>query len=448
MVSVRDDWFKYLSDDLLGRGPRFAKLQQWADGDAPASAGVLRAGAKFQDFWERSHRNFADLIVSAVSDRIRIAGFRTGADADENGDLEARRIMRENNLLVRFADLHRWFLTFGEGYSIVGRGADGRAVITTHSPRELVTYGADPLNPDAALRTWTDPRARVAKAALWLPGELNVATRRFENGAATGEWSWSDPQPTGVDGVPVTGYVNRGGVGEFEKHIPLLASIEHMVLQRLIIATTQAFKQRAVKGDLPSHDEEGNEIDYNGLFESGPDALWTLPEGVDIWESGQTDLSGILNGTKSDIEHLAAVTQTPMFYLMPEGANQSATGAQVAREGASAKAKDRIDRLSSGHSRTMSLAFQVNGDQQRADLLDLEPMWAPVDQYSLSEKADAASKATDIPFRYKMTEIWQFPPQLVDEMETERTGEALLAAVTNPAPAVAVTGGQPNPPVQ
>jgi hypothetical protein len=54
----------------------------------------------------------------------------------------------------------------------------------------------------------------------------------------------------------------------------------------------------------------------------------------------------------------------------------------------------------------------------------------------MAERADAASKAADIPWRTKMTDIWGFSPQEVDRMESERATDALLLpAQVAPTPA-------------
>ena len=199
-----------------------------------------------------------------------------------------------------------------------------------------------------------------------------------------------------------------------------------MILQRLIIATTQAFKQKYIKGDFPTHDPDGNEIDYNGLFESAPGAMWMLPPDADIGEMDQTSMQDILSAVRADIQDFAAVTRTPMHYLTPDGANQSAEGAALSREGLVFKTEDRINRATVGWSKVMSLMFKYMGDEERATLLDLEPIWKPAERYSLAERADANTKFQDIPFRSRMTLIGQFGPAEVAEMESERAGEALL----------------------
>ena len=115
-----------------------------------------------------------------------------------------------------------------------------------------------------------------------------------------------------------------------------------------------------------------------------------------------------------------------MHYLSPDGANQSAEGAALAREGLVFKAEDRIARVTPSWSKVMSLMFRWIGDDERAELLDLEPIWKPAERYSMAERADANSKFQDIPFNSRMTLIGQFTPAEIAQMEVERAGEAIF----------------------
>src|SRR5690606_2312968 len=241
-----------------------------------------------------------------------------------------------------------------------------------------------------------------------------------------------DPQLTGLAQVPVVPFPNRPKLGravtrgEFETHLSVLDRINYTVLQRVEIATLQAFRQRALKGG-PTHDENGEEIDYDDIFAMEPGSIWHIPDTADLWESGQVDLGPIRMAIRDDIQDLAAVTRTPLFYLTPEAANGSAEGASLAREGLVFKAADRLAETTAPWARVMQLAFLFEGDEQRASLPDLEVLWAPPERHSLAERADAAAKAIagGVPWRTVMTDIWQFDPAQVDRMEAERATDAL-----------------------
>ena len=137
-------------------------------------------------------------------------------------------------------------------------------------------------------------------------------------------------------------------------------------------------------------------------------------------------MQDIINAVRADIQDFAAVTRTPMHYLSPDGANQSAEGASLSREGLVFKTEDRMARATVGWSKVMSLMFKWMGDDERANLLDLEPLWKPAERYSLSERADANTKFQDVPFNSRMKLVGQFSPAEVAEMEVEKAGENLI----------------------
>lgn len=390
-----------------------------------------------------SRTNFAELVVEPVRERMVPVGFRTGADSDELGDAEAWRIWQANALDADSSLVHRWSLSMSMAHVIVGPVDPdiGAPVITPEDPREVVVE-LDPIRRRkavAALKVFADDVDGAQKAYLYLPGNVVRAVRPLPT-AGTLDWNlngfeWDGPaQQLRAPVVPVVSFPNkdRHGIGEFEPHLSILDRINYTILNRLEIATLQAFKQRALKGDLPDTDEDGNEIDYDDIFESGPDALWRLPEGVDIWESGQVDLGPIRQAIRDDIQDLAAVTRTPLFYLTPDAANGSAEGASLMREGLVFKTQDRITQASEAWEQVMSLAFLFAGDTERASRPDMEVIWASPERRSLAERADAASKAEDLPWSTRMSEIWQMSPQQIERMRAERIEDAMLADIAAP----------------
>lgn len=416
---------------LAKQQARLNLLERYYDGDAPLPEGAEGQSKAYRRFQRKARLNMAQLAVAAVRERMNIAGFRTGADGDENGDQLARRLWKANNLDVGSADLHSVFLKFGVAYAIVGGpGEDGYPVVTIEDPRQMYCYTSP-----------TDPRTVLEAVKVFTEGGRHFAYFYYADGVEVYS-KLSDSSIYDADGytlevemggenplgeMPVVKFTNMDERGEFEPYLDIIDRINHMILQRLVIATTQAFRQRVLKGDFPTHDQDGNEIDYNGIFESSAGSLWMIPETAEVDELGQADINGILQAVRADIQDFAAVTRTPMHYLTPEGANGSAEGAALAREGLVFKTEDRIARVTSGWSKVMSLMFKWLGDDQRAQLLDLEPIWKPAERYSLAERADANSKFQDIPFRSRMTLVGQFTPAEVAQMEVERAGEQLLA---------------------
>jgi hypothetical protein len=450
-------WMARLSTQLTSpkRLRRLRKLDRYAHGDPELPQGADNAREAFAAFQRKARSNFAELIVQAVRERMTLVGFRTGADDDETGDARATGVWQAADMAVVSADVHDLMLSLGEAYAIAGPIDDdtGVPLVTAESPLQMIGV-PDPARPRrlrAALKMFYDDLAEEQLAYLYLPGQVHVAALpgrrtadaldRFKVRFNPNTWTLDPARSGGLghDRMPVVPFNSKDGEGEFENHLDLLDRINHQILQRMVIATMQAFRQRAVKG-LPKYDEQGVEIDYADVFVADPAAMWQLPEAAEMWESGQIDLTPILSAVKDDVVHLSAVSRTPMHMLQPEGANQSAEGASLAREGLVFKVEDRIDRVSSRWAQVVALMFTILGDTDRANLTGITPLWRPPDRPSLAERADAASKAQDIPWRTRMIRIWGFTPGEVDRMEAERADDQLLAAqvaAASPAPSSA-----------
>lgn len=445
-------WLKRLASELGERRQRLDMLWRYYSegGDLPEGAESCRPA--FRAFQRKARTNVARLAVRSTRDRMVVTGFRTGADDDENGDKEARDIWNANGLRVEAGDLHTYVLAMGRGYAIIGGPAaetQGKPQVTVEDPRQVITaqHPARKRETLAALKMFTDDISGLDVAYLYLPGRVFVAYKRrvegesqMVNGFQADSWEWNANRG-GVVGeklpyqvVPVVEFCNEDGLGEFEPHMDIIDRINKTILDRMVITAVQAFRQRAITGTLPETDEDGNDIDYSTMFAPGPGALWELPDGVDIKELGQADVTPILESVKADLRDFAAVTATPLYTIFPDAANGSAEGASTMREAHVFKVEDRINRLSDPWSRTMALAFRFAGDAERASLLAMEPLWRPAERFSLMERSQASSQAQDVPWRTRMTDIWQFSPDKVAEMETERAGDALLAGLGPEAP--------------
>lgn len=443
MPDSPEEWFAYLSDKLVSRMPELARLRLYVTNQAPLPKGATQFRESYAAWQKQSRTNFAEKIVDAKADRIKIAGFKVGQD-DTDNDL-ARKIWRRSQGGGMAADVHRDALTYGVGYAMASEGRRG-AVLTRESPFTTVVE-TDPLDPtwvQAGLKIWSE--RKMDHAVLHLPGEVVKFVRSTPGRNRTpnrpmliGAGGWvidPDPElsgPTGLERVPIVEFLNKDGLGEFANHTDILDRINWVILQRLLITAMQAFRQRALEDNsdpdedpLPEEDEDGEPIDWNEEFIAGPDALWVLPRGVKIWESSPGDLQQILSSAKDDIGQLSAVTTTPMPTLMPgDGQNQTAEGAAFAREGVVFASEDRVERFTAKWDDLMGSALAIDGLDD-----EVETQWQPCDRPSLAERYDALSKAgTDVPWRTKMTRILGFPSDEVDVMAKERDAEMQAAAL-------------------
>lgn len=451
-------WVQRLSKDLHDpkRLARLKLLDDWFNCEPPLPAGYGGARDSIKAFHRHTRSAFAALIPEAVRERMRPDGVQTSSDGDSTGDAEAWRLWRRARLSLVQADVHRLMLRFGVAYALASPvdPATGAPVATAEDPRYVVSE-QDPLQPwktIAGLKMFRDPVRGQDLAFLYRPGRLDVAFRDTQRAHKTNTprfaaetWAWDEERsgdlPDGL--MPLQRFANLDELAEFEPHLDLLARINYMVLQRMTIATLQAFKQRAVKG-VPVTDKDGRRIDYNDIFSADPGALWLLPATAEMWESGQVDMRGVLESTKADVQHLAAVSRTTLSMFAPEGENQSAEGAASAKEGLIFKCEDRIDRVTPCWSAFMQSCFILQADalrragkieeaaaaMKRADLNGIDIIWAAPQRASLMERANAlaAAKAGEVPFRTRMIEFGGFSPERVTEMESEREDELFFAA--------------------
>ena len=430
-------WLNKLATRLDYRAGRVALLRSYMDGHAPLPEGAEGCRDAYAKFQRKARTNFGELVVEAVAERMVVSGFRAGVSQDD--DDEARRVWKRSRMGAGSSDVHRDMLGMSVGY-VMASGNPGAAVLTWERPEQVVIE-PDPLRPGVAQAGLKVFRSTATDYAfVHIPGLVSVFTRPsfdLDHGQKTSRlhardrWEPAGEAETGLSFVPIWEFENRKGLGEFETHTDVLDRINWGILQRLVITAMQAYRQRAVKGELPSEDANGKEIDYAEVFRPGPGSLWELPDGVELWESQLADLTPILSAVKDDVTHLAAVTRTPMATLIPDSANQSAEGAAFAKEGLIFKAQDRIERAAWDVAMGGALAIERG---QRDLVEDVATVWLPPERQSLAERADAASKAQDFPWRERMEKIWQQPAAEVDRMESQRAQDMLQAAALIPVP--------------
>jgi hypothetical protein len=450
-------WMKRLSQALARRLPRLAELQCWMDGDPPLAYPDASKEA-FQRLQKLARLNLAELIVNAVLYRMTPLAFRTGAEGDDNGDAEAARIWKDNRMKTTSAEILEWMLSLSISYGSVAQIEENgafRALLRSEHPTQCITED-DPNNPGyalAALKVYRDDLKNRDVAVLYRRGtDGNMATMRVAyhvgnsilpgvrtNAVAAGwqirpaGWVWADDSDELFsETIPIHKFENRNGKGEFEKHIATLERINHTILQRMIIIAFQAFRQRAVKG-VPNTDEDGKEIDYSDIFKADPGAIWLLPEVAEFWESAQADLGPVLTSVKDDIIHLAVSSQTPLFSVVPDAANGSAEGAALQREGLLFKVDDCISRADHPLAAMMADAFAAEGDSERANIEDIEVIWASPRRSSLTERAVSAvqAMAAGAPWRTVMSKFLELSPDEIAQAEKERMNDMFLQALAN-----------------
>lgn len=454
--------------------PGLETLQAYLDGDPPLQDIHEGWAAPFRQFLRMGRMNVSPLLISATSNRMTIRDFRTAAANDELGDIEARKLMRANNLMLKMREVHDDCLGLGDAYTIVTPPDATRnfSLITAESPLQCIT-AHDPATGRtlAGLKMFRDDWDATDWAYLFLPGELWVARadvptstlfgkRPFDLGA---QWYWDVERFDDVPGnrVAMVRFRNKAGKSELEGYLDTLDRINDKLFNEWWIGKIQAFRQRALKlpdAEDPDDDEFGDELadeiertsklqqmtdvssasleDLRGMFTSAPDAMWTLPAGADIWESKPADINQLVNSIKAELEWLASVKSLPLHTITPDAANGSAEGATLQREEHVYTIEDRIARAHGSWAETIAMGFEFQGDRERADVTLIEPLWGPTERYSLQEKTSAATAVKGIlPQEAIWTDILQYAPgDVIDRLQPMRAADLLFQPPTTPAP--------------
>lgn len=379
---------------------------------------------------DMSRNNFAKMVVSATVDRLGILGFRSAVDSDESGDEVMSEAFEKDGMGHRAAEAMTLACGFRKSYLYVHPLTKKQRVVPPTNGCVISDINGEPV---AAVVLHHEGFRDLDVAEFYFraidedtgeakgPTYMRVATRESNSrptrtlfpshpnyGLKITEydmelpldrkigsgWIWWKQRSLGMERIPVTTMSNKDGKNEFEDNVDVLNRINHMIFQRVVIVTMQAFRQRGVKGDFPDVDPvTGEEIDYSEVFSSGPATMWKLPEGAEIWESATTDVQGILEATKNDVRDLATATYTPSTYLSDSGSN-SAEGAQLQRENYLSKVEDRKRRFGAKWRRHISILMEAIGEVDRSDMDKMEIIWEPSAVYTLTDQSAAYASLT------------------------------------------------------
>jgi len=232
-----------LVKSLARKQSHYALLERYYDGDAPLPESAEGQSRAYRRFQRKSRLNLAQLSVAAVRERMVIGGFRTGAEDDDNGDREARRLWKANHLDYLSADLHSYMLRFGTGYALVGYPEGSQyPVVTVEDPRQV--YGrvspTEPSNVLEAIKVFSENGSHFL---YWYGVDtIEVFTKPSDQNIFDPDGYQLVGETTNPLGeVPVVKFTNADERGEYEPYLDIIDRVNHMILQRLIIATTQAF---------------------------------------------------------------------------------------------------------------------------------------------------------------------------------------------------------------
>jgi hypothetical protein len=186
-----------------------------------------------------------------------------------------------------------------------------------------------------------------------------------------------------------------GGRSDLEVAIPIQDAVNKYCLDMQVSSEFHAFPQRYATGWEKAEDP----ITGQGLtgrqveIAAGQSRLWRAesPE-TTFGQLEPGDVQNYIGPIELYIDHLAAVTQTPAYYLKGKMANLSADALRAADAGLVDRCRAKLLGLGDGWEEVMRVAFLAKGDEKRGHAIAAETLWADTETKSLAQLVDAAVK--------------------------------------------------------
>lgn len=350
------------------------------------------------------------LVVSNVVQAMYVDGIE-----GENGpSAEAWRIWASNNMAAQQVSNHRAMIAYGHSYGVVTHSEHHKLPrIRFVSPRVMaVEYddlGAE-VYPAAALE-YVATEDHVTRYLLRFPGwEYTIE----QDGEMHGNWNTNGfrvvgRHSTGMEFVPVVRFANQldldgRTVGDVEPFIPTARRINKTAYDRLLAQHFNSWRVKTVTGlDLPKVPDEDGDIDPDGPIDeaaakdlriklSQEDLLLAEDSEVKFGTLDATALDPFVNSWRSDIEALAAVSQTPAYALTGQLVNLSAEALAAARAPLMQKVHERQMSAGVSYAQLLRAAAYMAGMKDLAQDDMLRTIWQDTEIRSLSQAADALGK--------------------------------------------------------
>jgi len=331
-----------------------------------------------------------NLVVTTVAQMLYCERIYSGDRSAE--DLKAMwKPWQRNNMLVKQIAIHRAALGYGLAYTGVLPGVGG-ARISGISPRDGLAVYADPAEdefPMYFIRVTAQPNGRMIR--------IYDEEQEYFLSVDKGKLEYLEPRPHGAGVTPFVRYANQLDLegrapGDVEALIPNAARINKTDYDRLLVQHFNSWKIRTATGlEDPSDEAEAERIK---MILRQQDIL-TGGEGVLFGTLDETSLDPFIHAHDSDVETLAATSQTPTT-AFGKLINVSADGLVEARASLYAKRDERQMSFGASHVATLRLAAHIEGRREDAEDFSVHAGWANTESSTMSQAVDALGKAAQM----------------------------------------------------
>jgi hypothetical protein len=461
-----------LGNELEARRPNMKEWHDYFEGRHNLSFASERFQRAFGGMFSTFADNWCAPVCEIPAQRLEVRGFRFGDQTQD--DRDARNIWQRNAMdaesKVLTLEKHVKSRAFVMVWADDPSEPDPEPLITVEDPTQtIVVYEPESRRRrKAALKMWAGDDG-WDYATLYLADELWKMKRRARVDSAAARiivpdgvespYDWVPrfddstmtviPNPLGQ--VPIVEFANRrrlkaAPTPEHKPVMPLQNAVNKLLADMMVAAEAGAFPARWGTGvDLPRDPLTGQEIDDPDMWRlSLSKMLRATDPAAKFGNFDAADLSNFTKGIELLVQHIAALTQTPPYYLLGQVANLSGDALAAAEAGLVAKCRDKTVFDGEDWEEVMRLAFAVKGDA-KAHEYNAEAIWRDVEFRSESQLADALlkKKQVGVPFRQLMEDAG-YSQTAIDRMEVfaEQDAERAARALSLGLPDMSLT--EPN----
>lgn len=431
---MTDTNFAKLTRSLFNQQINARHVDSWIYSEALGFDIPTKAKAEHRALAELSRTPWLGLVVTTAAQALRVGDITSNGERVE----DLYRLWVDNGLKAQQMAFYRAVLAYGNAFTVTTLGVDGRAKIRFVSPTRCAVIYNDPADIYPVQAIEVAPR-KGDRARYWLysPGvtQLVEVDNRDPDGRG---YVVLEEFETGLDVVPVVEACNQRTldgkvIGEVTPLIPTAQRINKSAYDRLLMQHFNSWRVRYATGiDLPREQVNTPEIQAYGVgAESSPAPALPSVDPLDpmgrkkpplnaeevekvklrlaqddflISDSPETSfgtleassMDDIISAFKTDVESLAAVSQTPAHALVGSMINVSGDALAEARAPLTQKISERQEMIGDAFVRTLKIAAGLMGDNATVEDPYLTISWRDMEIRSLSQAADALGKASQM----------------------------------------------------
>lgn len=384
---------------------RLDRIDRWYRWEQEAITLPRKATLELRQLAELSRVPWLSLVVTATAQAMYVDGYRSQLDPaggrSVGGEVSPPyRTWLANGMDRRQIAVHRAMLAYGYSFVTVLPGVDPmtgepQSVMRGVSPRKMFALWDDPAEDDWPLYAMRVMESSRQSHLVRVYDDNATHTLRVEDTGSKVEYLGT-PEVHEAGVCPVVRYANMLDLdgrtpGEVEPYIAAASRINKTAYDRMLTQHFASWKVRTVAGMAqPDDDETANR---KKLQLRQDDILIAEDPDTKFGTLDETSLDGFIAAHRSDVETLAAVSQTPTHELTGQMANLSAEALAAARASLNQKVVERQKSAGSSHAQALRLAAALAGDDEYAADVTGRVTWQDMEIRSMSQAVDALGKA-------------------------------------------------------